>query len=69
MTAETVETASLNGTAPATDQDEPCADCATGGEKLMAGLALLFGLFIIAMAADMFTGGRVTGLIREQVGQ
>jgi len=52
-------------TPPATD--EPCADCATNGEKLLAVLAGLFAAFIIVMAVDMFTGGKVSGVVRQRV--
>jgi hypothetical protein len=67
MTDTTAET-HLNGAAPppAADAEAPCEDCATGGEKLLACLAFAFAAFIAVMAFDMFTGGKVTGLIRER---
>ncbi len=64
-------TASANGTAPTTGQPaegEPCVDCVTGGEKALAILAGLFAAFLIGMAIDMFTGGKLTGFVREQAG-
>jgi len=69
MTADTdaTTTASANGTAPA-DPDPPCADCATGGEKALAVVGALFGIFLILMAVDMATGGKITGYVREQAG-
>jgi hypothetical protein len=59
--------ASLNGTAPA-PAAEPCEDCATSGEKALAVVAALFGIFILVMAIDMFTGGKIGGLVREAAG-
>ena len=59
---------SANGTQPAAS-DQPCDDCATPGEKFLAVLAAALGLFIIVLAVDMFTGGRITGQIAEQVQQ
>jgi hypothetical protein len=70
MTAETATeaTASLNGSAPAPEGDSgACQDCVTSGEKLLAGLAIAFALFIAAMGIDMLTGGKLTGYVREQV--
>lgn len=67
MTDTQAETVSLNGTGPA--PDPPCEDCASSGEKALAVVAVLFGLFIIAMAVDMFTGGKVGGFVRERVPQ
>jgi len=58
--------AHVNGTAPGPAADAgDCDDCATGGEKTLAVLAAVFGVFILLMAVDMFTGGKVTGMIRE----
>jgi hypothetical protein len=54
----------LNGTAPA--EEQPCDDCATGGEKALAVLGILFGVFLIVMAFDMFTGGQVSGYVKER---
>jgi hypothetical protein len=64
MSETAPETASLNGSAPA--EDKPCTDCATGGEKALALIAALFGVFIVVMAADMFTGGRVAGYVKQR---
>ena len=61
----------VNGTAPAPVADEPCEDCVTNGEKALAFVAGLFGLFVIAMAVDMFTGGALSRLLipeREPAG-
>ena len=60
-----------NGTAPAPDQPAPapCEDCASNGEKGLAVLAALFGVFIILMAIDMFTGGKVSGMVQERVSE
>jgi hypothetical protein len=59
-------TASLNGTVPAPAAAEDCADCASGGEKAMAILAGAFALFLLAMAYDMYSGGKVSGYVRER---
>jgi hypothetical protein len=66
MTAD--PTTSANGTVPA-EPAPPCEDCATSGEKTLAVVAALFGIFIVVMAIDMFTGGRVTGYVREQASE
>jgi hypothetical protein len=50
----------VNGAAP---PEQPCADCATGGEKILAVVAAVFGLFVLAMAADMFTGGGLSRVL------
>lgn len=63
---QAAEAPSLNGTAPAPEADQPCTDCVTGGEKAMALIAGLFGAFIIVMAIDMLTGGRISGSIAER---
>ena len=65
--ATTEQAASLNGTGPMPDQ--PCEDCVTGGEKALAVVAALFGIFVFLVAVDMFTGGKVGGFVRDQVGQ
>jgi hypothetical protein len=63
---DTQADAHVNGTAPAPPEGEqPCDDCASGGEKLMAVLAAAFGALIILMAIDMFTGGKISGMVRE----
>jgi hypothetical protein len=50
------------GTAP--DAPEaPCAECASSGEKILAVVAALFGAFVILMAVDMFTGGKLSGMV------
>jgi hypothetical protein len=64
----------VNGTAPAAATadaltTEPCDDCATTGEKTLAVLAAVLGAFIIAMAIDMFTGGKITGYVRDKAPQ
>jgi len=62
----------VNGTAPATPaaaDDAPCEDCATSGEKILALLAGLLGVFVLVMAADMFTGGKISGRMKEAVQQ
>jgi hypothetical protein len=55
----------VNGTAPPASAAEPCDDCATSGEKILAVLAFAFAVFLGVMAIDMFTGGKVTGMVRE----
>ena len=65
-TAETQATASANGTAP---PGEPCEDCATSGEKALAVLGALFGIFLIVMAFDMFSGGRIGGYVTERINE
>ena len=61
----------MNGSAPAAPPagDEPCEDCATPAEKGLAVLAFVFGLFVLAMAADMFLGGRLIGAVKGQLGE
>ena len=54
----------------ATEQPaEPCADCASNGEKILAVLAGAFALFLLVMAFDMFTGGKVSGVVKARVPQ
>jgi hypothetical protein len=65
MTDVTADT-HVNGTAP-TQADEPCTDCATPAEKGLAVLAAVLGAFIIILAIDMFTGGRITGQVTQAV--
>jgi len=67
MSETSTETTSLNGSGPAPDQ--PCDDCATGGEKALAVLGVLFGIFLIVMAIDMFSGGKIIGYVQEKAGQ
>jgi hypothetical protein len=55
----------VNGTAPTPAAGQPCEDCATSGEKILAVLAALLGAFVIAMAIDMFTGGRLSGMVKD----
>jgi hypothetical protein len=64
----------VNGTAPAGAAGAPpageCQDCTTNGERALAVLAGLIGVFVIGMAIDMFTGGalsRVLGAARGEV--
>jgi hypothetical protein len=59
----------VNGTAPPAPAAEPCEDCASNGEKLLAVLAAALGAFVIVMAFDMFTGGKISGMVREKVPQ
>jgi len=60
----------VNGTAPATaappaaDQTGPCEDCATSGEKILAVIAAALGAFVVLLAIDMFTGGRISGMVK-----
>jgi hypothetical protein len=57
-------TASVNGQAPASaPAPEDCDDCVTGGERALAVVACLLGLFVIAVGVDMFTGGRLSGMV------
>lgn len=67
--SETTQEAHVNGTAPAApaDGEAPCVDCATNGEKLLALLAGAFAVFLLVMAADMFTGGKVGGYVKERI--
>lgn len=57
-----------NGTTPATTAPatDDCVNCATRGEKALAVFALLFAIFLGVMAADMFTGGRVSGVVMRE---
>jgi len=55
----------VNGTAPA-PPGEPAAEGVTSGEKILAVIAGLFGLFIIVMAIDMATGGKIGGWVTER---
>jgi hypothetical protein len=57
-----------NGQAPAPAAEPPCEDCATNGERALAVVAGLFGLFIVGLAIDMFTGGGVSRLIGRVLG-
>lgn len=62
------ETQTVNGSAPAAAGQPagqepaaaPCEDCATAGERALAIVAGLFGLFVVGLAIDMFTGGAVS---------
>jgi hypothetical protein len=62
-TAAAETTASVNGTAPAADPAAPCEDCATGGERALAAVTIFLGLFVIAVGIDMFTGGKLSGMV------
>ena len=62
----------LNGThveAPAPAEDAPCEDCATSGEKILAVAAALFGVLVLIMAVDIFTGGKITGFLPSKASQ
>jgi hypothetical protein len=63
--ADTQDEQHVNGTAPAAPPAGGCAECASGGEKTLAVLAAILGVFVIIMAADMFTGGKISGLVTE----
>ena len=65
---ETTEGQSVNGATPAAEPADQAEDQATGGEKALAVLGVLFGIFLIIMAIDMGTGGRVLGYIQERAG-
>jgi hypothetical protein len=68
-TTNPADTQSANGVAPAASAEQaPCEDCATGGERALAVVAGLFGLFIVGLAIDMFTGGGVSRLISRAFG-
>jgi hypothetical protein len=58
----------VNGTAPAppASEDAPCLDCATNGEKLLAVLAIAFAVGLALMGIDMFTGGKLSGMVPER---
>ena len=60
----------VNGQAPAPGPQavDDCVDCATGGERALAVVAGLFGLFIIGLAVDMFTGGRLSKILAGAFG-
>jgi len=65
MSEATAET-HVNGTAPAPAPDEPCLDCVTSGERILAIVGLLFAGFLAVMALDMLTGGKVGGWVKER---
>jgi hypothetical protein len=67
--SETATEPHVNGTAPPASAAEPCENCASPSEKVMAVLAFLAGAFVVVIAIDMFFGGRLTGMVREQVQQ
>lgn len=61
--------ASVNGQHAGPVPDAPCEDCGpTSGERMLGIVAAGFGLFIIAMAADMITGGKVFGFLASIFG-
>jgi hypothetical protein len=66
---QTQAPASANGTAPVPPADPSGEDTPTGGEKALAVVAGLFGLFIIGMAVDMFTGGRLSRFLGRAAGE
>ena len=61
----------VNGTPPAAPAPAAAAEPdVTSGEKIMAGLAILFAVMIALIGADMLTGGKITGLVqREEPGE
>lgn len=59
--AATAQAAAINGTAPAAPAEE-CEDCVTSGERALAVVGVLIGLGIAAIAIDLGTGGKVSGL-------
>jgi hypothetical protein len=65
--SETQTDPQLNGQAPAAAEAAPCTDCASTGERLLAVIAAALGLAVVFVAIDMFTGGKLTGVVREQV--
>jgi hypothetical protein len=57
-------TASVNGQAPApAPPAEDCDECVTGGERALAVVACLLGLFVVLVAADIWTGGKLSGMV------
>jgi hypothetical protein len=65
--SETTTETHVNGAAPAAPAaEEPCTDCVSTGEKILAVIAAVFGAFIIVMAIDMATGGKVGGWVAER---
>ena len=58
---------SANGVVPGA-AEAPCEDCATGGERALAVVAGVFGLFIIGLAIDMFTGGGLSKILARAFG-
>lgn len=68
--SETATEPHVNGTAPpAPPAEPPCENCASPSEKALAVLAFLAGAFVVVIAIDMFFGGRLTGMVKEQVQQ
>lgn len=55
----------LNGSGPETGtaEAEPCTDCVTGGERLLAVVAGIIAIGALVLAIDMFTGGKVFGFV------
>jgi len=62
-TTQATAAASANGAGPAPSPESPCEDCVTGGERGLAALAIVLGLFIVAVGIDMLTGGKLSGMI------
>jgi hypothetical protein len=69
--SETATEPHVNGTAPPAPPaaEQPCENCASPSEKALAVLAFLAGAFVVVIAIDMFFGGRLTGMVKEQVQQ
>lgn len=47
---------------------QPCDTCATPGEKMLAVFGILLGVLVLAMAVDMFSGGKLTGMVQQRAG-
>jgi hypothetical protein len=63
-TAAETTTASVNGQAPgASAPQEDCEDCVSSGERVLAIVACLLGLFVVVIGVDMFTGGKLSGMV------
>jgi hypothetical protein len=55
---------SVNGTAPGADPAAgECVECVTSGERALAVLGVVIGLAIAAIAIDLGTGGKLSGLV------
>ncbi len=65
-TAAADTAAGVNGTAPGPAGEAPPEDAPTSGERLLAVVAALLGVFVIAVAVDMFTGGKLSGMVPER---
>lgn len=67
--SETQTGPALNGQQPGPAAEAPCEDCSSAGERILAVLAAVIGVGILVVAIDMFTGGRLSGYVREQAAQ